>query len=89
MTIISQIVRLSMELGLAVSDYNSHATDTFDEIIKITLAYLSKVKEAVRLGEIKASEIEEYFSFVGQSWGSIQSRLENEFDVVSVIHGSS
>lgn len=88
MTFISQIVRLTMELGLAVSDYNSHATDSFDEIIKITLAYLSKVKEAVRLGEIKASEVEEYFSFVGQSWGSIQSRLDNEYDFVTVVKDS-
>lgn len=84
MTIITQIVRLSMELGLAVSEYNSHNTDTFDEIIKVTLAYLAKVKEAVRLGEIRPEEVEEYFSFVGQSWASIISRIDNEYDVVHV-----
>ncbi len=73
-----------MELGLAVSDYNSHTTDTFDEIIKVSLAYLAKLKEAVREGEIKPDEVSEYFSFVGQSWASIQSRIDNEYEVVHV-----
>lgn len=80
MSILRQIVRLTMELGLAVSDYNSRSIDSFDEIIKVTLAYLTKVKEAVSVGEIKPEEVEEYFSFVGQSWGSIQSRIENEYE---------
>jgi hypothetical protein len=84
MSLIRQIVRLSFELGLAVSDYNSQATDNFDEIMKISLAYLSKVKEAVRAGEIKGEEVEEYFSFVGQSIASINSRVENEWEVVKV-----
>ena len=84
MTIITQIVRLSMELGLSVSEYNSHNTDSFDEIIKVTLAYLAKVKEAVRLGEIRPEEVEEYFSFVGQSWASITPRIENDYDVIHV-----
>jgi hypothetical protein len=73
-----------MELGLAVSEYNSHSIDTFDEIIKVSLAYLAKVKEAVRDGEIKPEEVEEYFSFVGQSWASIQPRIDNEYDVIHV-----
>ena len=84
MSLVRQIVRLSLELGLAVSDYNSQATDSFDEIIKISLAYLSKVKEAARNREIKAEEIEEYFSFVGQSWASINSRVNNEYEVIKV-----
>lgn len=84
MSTIRQIVRLSIELGLAVSDYNSQATDSMDEIMKISLAYLAKVKEAARLGEIKHDEIEEYFSFVGQSFASINARGENEWEVVRV-----
>lgn len=74
-----QITRLGMELGLAVNDYNSHATDSFDEIIKVTLAYMSKVKEAVQTGVIPENEITDYFSLVGQSWASVISRIENEY----------
>ncbi len=74
-----QITRLGMELALAVNDYNSHATDSFDEIIKVTLAYMAKVKEAVQSGVIPETEINDYFALVGQSWGSIVSRMENEY----------
>ncbi len=74
-----QITRLGMELALAVNDYNSHATDSFDEIIKVTLAYMAKVKEAVKEGIIPDSEITDYFSLVGQSWASIIARIENEY----------
>lgn len=74
-----QITRLGMELGLAVNDYNSHATDSFDEIIKVTLAYMSKVKEAVQAGIIPETEINDYFALVGQSWGSVIPRIENEY----------
>ena len=84
MSLLLQIVRLSMEMGLAVSDYNSQSTDSFDDIIKISLAYLAKVKEAVGLGEIKPEEVQEYFSFVGQSWGSIQPRIDNEYELVQI-----
>ena len=89
MSLTRQIVRLSLELGLAVSDYNSQATDSFDEIMKISLAYLSKVKEAARAGEIKPDEVEEYFSFVGQSIASIHSRIDNEWELVKVKDSSN
>jgi hypothetical protein len=84
MSTVHMIVRLGMELGLAVSDYNSHVTDTFDEIIKITLAYLHGVKDAVKAGHITPTEIPSYFALVGQSWGSIQSRLDNEYILETV-----
>lgn len=71
MSNIHQVVRLGMELGLAVNDYNSHATDVFDDVIRATIHYLAKVKECVREGLIPESEIPDYFALVGQSWGSI------------------
>jgi hypothetical protein len=74
-----QITRLGMELGLAVNDYNSHVTDSFDEIIKVTLAYMVKVKEAVRTKVIPETEISDYFSLVGESWASIVGRIDNEY----------
>jgi hypothetical protein len=74
-----QITRLGMELGLAVNDYNSHVTDSFDEIIKVTLAYMAKVKEAVRAKVIPETELNDYFALVGQSWASIVGRIENEY----------
>ena len=68
-----------MELALAVNDYNSQITDTLMEINKLTLAYLAAVKQALEDGEIPEEEVSEYFSLVGQSWGSIQPRFKNEY----------
>ena len=68
-----------MELALAVNDYNSKITETLDDVQKLTIAYLTTVKLAIREGEINSHEVNDYFSLVGQSWGSIQPRFENEF----------
>jgi hypothetical protein len=74
-----QITRLGMELALAVNDYNAQTTDSFDEIIKVTLAYMAKLKEAVRAGAIPENELGDYFALVGQSWASIHARIDNEY----------
>ena len=81
MSLHHQIVRLGVELGLTVNDYNACVTNSFDDIIKVTLAYIEKVKEGVKEGVIHESEIGDYFSLVGQSWASIISRVQNEYVV--------
>jgi hypothetical protein len=83
MSLLHQIVRLGVELGLTINDYNSCVTNSFDDIIKVTLAYIEKVKEGVKEGVIDESEIGDYFSLVGQSWASVISRMPNEFRVVT------
>lgn len=75
------LVRLGMDLGLAVSDYNSKDTEVFDEIIKLSLAYVSKVKQAVMEGQIRENDIADYFALLGASWASIQPRVQNEYSV--------
>jgi hypothetical protein len=72
-----------MDLGLAVSDYNSHDTEVFDEIIKLSLAYVSKVKQAVMEGQIRENDIADYFALLGASWASIQPRVQNEYSVTA------
>ena len=79
MSLHHQIVRLGVELGLTVNDYNACVTDSFDDIIKVTLAYIEKVKEGVKVGVIHESEIGDYFALVGQSWASILLRGHNEY----------
>jgi hypothetical protein len=79
MSVLHTIVKLSMELGLAVSEYNSQNTESLEEIMKLTLAYLAKVKEAIHMGKIKEEELQGYFALVGQSWASIQMRFINEY----------
>ena len=66
-----QLVRLSMELGLAISDYNSKKTETLEEVVKATFEYLGHLKEGVRQQLINEKELNDYFALVGQSWGSI------------------
>lgn len=75
MSLLHQIVRLGVELGLTINDYNAQVTSNFDEIIRVTLAYLEKVREGVKEGVIHESEIGDYFSLVGQSWASILQRI--------------
>jgi len=72
------LVRLGVELGLAVNDYNSSLTENLDEVSKLTLAYLAAIKMAEKAGVITSKEIRSYFALVGQSWGSIQPRFDNE-----------
>ena len=72
------LVRLGVELGLAVNDYNASHTNNLDEVSKLTLAYLAAIKLAEKAGIITSKEIRSYFALVGQSWGSIQARFDNE-----------
>lgn len=74
MSLLHRVVRLGVELGLAVSDYNSHIVNDYNEIIRVTLLYLSKVKEAVHEGLVSEEELPDYFALVGQSWGSVIAR---------------
>ena len=72
-----------MDLGLAVSDYNSKDTDVFDEIIKLSLAYVTKVKQAVSEGQVREDDVADYFALLGSSWASIQPRVHNEYTVTA------
>jgi hypothetical protein len=74
MSLLHQVVRLGVELGLAVSDYNSHIVNDYSEIIRVTILYLSKLKEAVQARIVLEEELPEYFALVGQSWGSVIAR---------------
>ena len=47
MSLHHRLVQLGMDLGLAVNDYNVQDTDSFDEITKLSLADVAKVKEGV------------------------------------------
>jgi hypothetical protein len=73
------VTRLGMELALAINDYNSDITDNLEEVIKLTLAYLAAVKEALTMGVISSRDLNDYFALVGQSWGSIRARFSNEY----------
>ncbi len=70
----AKVARLSMELALAVSDYNSKINNNLDDVIKATLIYLENVKELFTAGEIDEKQLNEFFALVGQSWASVQGR---------------
>jgi hypothetical protein len=74
MTYSAKVARLSMELALAVSDYNSKLSSNMDDVIKATLVYLENVKELFTAGEIDEKQLNEFFALVGQSWASVQGR---------------
>lgn len=73
------ITRIGMELALAVNDYNSFSTDSLEEVTKLTLAYLQTIKNALASKNLSSEDLNSYFALVGQTWGSIQPRFENEY----------
>ena len=81
MSIEQNLVKLGVELGLSVSDYNSGITENLDDVVKLTLAYLAILREGVQLGRLAKEEVQMYFSLVGQSWGSVRGRFDNEYTV--------
>jgi len=68
---IHDLVNLGIELGLAVNDYNSHIKHDVDEIVRLTIEYVSKVKEAVTCNVIEESEVPDYFALVGKIWSAV------------------
>lgn len=65
---------LGFELGMAVSDYNSGTTTTYDDIVKYTFLYLEEVKRGVADGTINMEELADYYIIVGQAWASIHPK---------------
>lgn len=69
---------LGFELGMAVSEYNSGVTTTYDDIIKYTFLYLEEVKRGIADGSIPADELGNYYILVGQTWASIHMKGRGE-----------
>jgi hypothetical protein len=83
MSIEQHLVKLGVELGLSVSDYNSGITENLDDVVKLTLAYLAVLREGVQVGRLEKEEIQTYFALIGQSWGSVRGRFDNEYLVTA------
>jgi hypothetical protein len=71
------LVRLSMELALSVNEYNSHATHNVDEIVSLTLLYLSTLKKAVEEKVVHQDEVEEYYAVVGKVWAAVDASVHS------------
>ena len=61
------LVRLSFELGMAVSDYNCGITTDHSAIIRSTFMYLDKVK----VTDLTEDELVECYAIIGQMWASV------------------
>jgi hypothetical protein len=64
------LVRLSFELGMAVSDYNCGITNDHNAIINATFMYLDKVKVTL----LTDDELVECYAIIGQMWASVIER---------------
>jgi hypothetical protein len=69
------LVCLGMEMGLAVNEYNSRVKDTVDDIVRLTIIYVAKVKEAVEDKVIEEGEVADYFALVGKIWSAVDSTV--------------
>lgn len=68
---VHDLVDLGIELGLAVNEYNSHIKQDVDEIVRLTIMYVTKVKEAVTCNVIEEAEVPDYFALVGKIWSAV------------------
>jgi hypothetical protein len=71
------LVRLSMELALSVNEYNSHSTHNVDEIVSLTLLYLSTLKKAVEEKVVHEDEVAEYYAVVGKVWAAVDASVHS------------
>jgi hypothetical protein len=67
------LVNLGIELGLAVNEYNSHVRDNVDDIVRLTIIYVTKVKDAVTEKLIPEEEIPDYFALIGKIWSAVDA----------------
>lgn len=68
------ITQAAIELGIAVGDYNSGVTSSFTEITRLTLDYITAVKDAVTDKNVDMKELRDYFALIGQCWAAIENR---------------
>ena len=69
------LVRLSTEMALAVNEYNSHITHNVDNVVRLTVLYLAKLKEAVKEGAVEENETYDYYSIVGKVWSAVDASV--------------
>ncbi len=67
------LVRLSTEMALAVNAYNSHISPNVDEIVRLTVLYLAKLKHAVDEGAVEEYSISNYYALVGKVWSAVDA----------------
>ncbi len=72
---IHDLVNLGIELGLAVNEYNSHVKNNVDEIVRLTIIYVTRVKEAVTENVIPESEVPDYFALIGKVWSAVDGSV--------------
>jgi len=70
---VHDLVNLGIELGLAVNEYNSHMKNNADDIVRLTIIYVTKVKDAVEQKVIPPEELADYFALVGKVWSAVDA----------------
>lgn len=78
------LVRLSFELGMAVSDYNCGITTDHSAIIRSTFMYLDKVK----VTDLTEDELVECYAIIGQMWASVIEKDPVSASVASPVTAS-
>jgi len=75
MSSLHTLVRLGMDLGLAVNEFNSGITNNVGGVVRVTLEYLSKVRDAVKDDVIAEDSIGDYFALVGHAWSCLDENV--------------
>jgi 6,7-dimethyl-8-ribityllumazine synthase len=69
-----ELTRQSLQLGIAVADWNSQLTTSLTQIADATMDYLNCLRQLVRENKIQKEEIPSYTIIVGEAWGALLPR---------------
>jgi 6,7-dimethyl-8-ribityllumazine synthase len=66
-----ELTRLSLQLGIAVADWNANLTTSLTQIAEATMDYLNCLRQLVRENKIQKEEIPSYTAVIGEAWSSL------------------
>ena len=66
-----ELNRLSLQLGIAVADWNANLTASLSQIAEATMDYLNCLRQLVRENKITKEEIPSYTAIIGEAWGAL------------------
>jgi hypothetical protein len=69
-----ELTRLSLQLGIAVADWNARLTDSLQDVSHATMDYLNCLRQLVRENKISKEETPSYTTVIGEAWGALIPR---------------
>jgi hypothetical protein len=69
-----ELTRLSLQLGIAVADWNAKLIDSLQDVSHATMDYLNCLRQLVRENKISKEDTPSYTVIIGDAWASLIPR---------------